>query len=235
MSRSAIGSALALFAIMFPVLGDAITPAEMQKQFPDTHHSLATLPQGVTHYEDRGDRRADAIVLVHGVSGPMLVWDRVVEDMVADKHRVLRYDLFGRGYSTRFDTDAQYNLNTYVVQLEDLLAERKVERPMTLVGSSFGAVISAEFTLRHPERVARLVLVGPAGFPIETPTLAKLRDVPLIGDLLFAIAGKGQILEQNRKYFADLAPPKVFWERFTAQLSIDGMQRRCEQRCDMRP
>lgn len=213
---------IAFVCLGFPTFGLALTLDEMAQQFPDTRHAFANLAHGTTHYEDRGDPQAGGVVLVHGVSGPLLVWDKVIGDMIADKQRVLRYDLFGRGYSARFDGEENYTLDTYVAQLEELLAERQVSKSITLVGSSFGAVISSEYALRHPERVQHLVLVGPAGFPIETPFLARLRDVPIVGDILFAVAGKSQIEQQNRKYFANLSPPEEFWDRFAAQLSVKG-------------
>jgi cardiolipin-specific phospholipase len=48
--------------------------------------------------------------------------------------------------------------------LEDWRARMGLER-MTLVGHSLGGYLSAAYALRHPERVAKLVLLSPAGVP----------------------------------------------------------------------
>jgi pimeloyl-ACP methyl ester carboxylesterase len=37
-----------------------------------------------------------------------------------------------------------------------------------------GSVISLEYVRNHPERIEKLALIGPAGFPLKAPPLAKL-------------------------------------------------------------
>ena len=56
------------------------------------------LSSGVTHYDIEGDEDGEVIVLVHGFSVPMFCWDPTFEMLVKEGYRVLRYDLFGRGY-----------------------------------------------------------------------------------------------------------------------------------------
>lgn len=173
-----------------------------------------------THFEDSGAKNAPVVVLIHGVSGPSTVWDETAPALVEAGFRVIRYDLYGRGRSDR-RVGARHDLDLYVAQLEDLLAQRGIDRPVALTGSSFGAIIAAEFALRRPGRVKSLLLIGPAGFPIEAPFLARLSDVPLLGDILFALFAERTILEQNRKYFVG-EPPQPFWSDFRRQLEIPG-------------
>jgi len=62
-----------------------------------------------------------------------------------------------------------------MAQLEPMLGEE----PWLLVGSSFGGLMAALWTLRHPERVSRLILLAPAlhrpdfvvSRPVAVPTL----------------------------------------------------------------
>jgi pimeloyl-ACP methyl ester carboxylesterase len=193
----------------------------LRDQFPDRFHGQLDSPLGAIHYESRGETGRPTVVLIHGVSGPMSVWDANVEALVTAGYRVIRYDLFGRGFSQRLDTEA-YGLPLYLEQLEVLLAGLGVQEPISLVGSSFGAIVATEYGLHHPERVRGLVLVGPAGFPLEIAGMARLRDVPLLGSALTRLFGRKAILDQNRKYFADLKPPEPFWAWFQAQLDVPG-------------
>jgi len=45
--------------------------------------------------------RGPAVALVHGFSVPYYVWDPTAPELARAGFRVLRYDLYGRGYSDR--------------------------------------------------------------------------------------------------------------------------------------
>jgi pimeloyl-ACP methyl ester carboxylesterase len=65
--------------------------------------------------------------------------------------------------------------------LTDLLAGLKVERA-SLVGISLGAWMALRYAIAHPERVARLVLLTPAGLVNPRASyLPRLLLVPLLG------------------------------------------------------
>jgi pimeloyl-ACP methyl ester carboxylesterase len=60
-----------------------------------------TLSRGITHYEMAGPDSARVVVLVHGFSVPSYIWDSTFAGLTGGGHRVLRYDLYGRGFSDR--------------------------------------------------------------------------------------------------------------------------------------
>src|ERR671915_536140 len=74
---------------------------------------------------------------------------------------VLLPDQLGHGLSAK--PFINYRIGTYVDFLDKFLDELKVERA-TLVGNSMGGWIAAAYTLKHPAKVERLVLVDAAGF-----------------------------------------------------------------------
>ena len=200
------------------------TAAELDEEFVakwgDKRHELVQLKFGQTHYELSGPPDGDLAVLVHGVSGPMTAWDKNINFLNENRVQTLRYDLYGRGFSDRLKTD--YALDLFVAQLRNLVDAITPDRKFYLVASSFGCVVAAEFANRFPTRVRGLVLIGPAGFPIEVPFLASLRDVPLLGDFLFWLAGESTIIEQNRKYFVDEGAWEQHKEYYTDQLRQPG-------------
>ena len=73
------------------------------------------LSGGITHYELKGKKKAKTIVLVHGNAVPYVTWDNTIGALVEAGFRVLRYDVFGHGFSDRPDLD-QYNRDLFPVQ-----------------------------------------------------------------------------------------------------------------------
>lgn len=181
------------------------------------------LRDGVTHFELTGPKDGPRVVLIHGVSGPMGVWDRATPALVKAGFRVLRYDQFGRGYSDRVDID--HDEEFYERQLGELLDAIGWQQPVTLIGSSMGALIATRFTNEHPTRVARVVLVGPAGFPIEGGATTAVLGVPGLGEYIMSAFGDEMLSEHHKKYFVDPERGRALQHAFEAQLEVIGTKR----------
>ena len=192
----------------------------MRDELTQDGHRFAKAGAGSIHYELAGPADGELVVLVHGVSGPLEVFDAIVEPLHRAGFRTLRYDHYGRGWSDRVEAD--YDLDLFVGGLEDLLAAIEHDGSVRLVGSSMGAIVSSEFALRHGERVAALALLGPAGFPIEATFLARFIRVPLVGDYLMKTFGDRSLAAHNRKYFVDPDPFDALQARFEEQLEVVG-------------
>lgn len=141
------------------------------------------LSRGTTHYEIAGPSSAGLVVLVHGFSVPYYIWDSTYAALTTAGYRVLRYDLFGRGYSDRPNVD--YDGALYDSQLGELLDSLRVTAPIDLVGLSFGGFVTAHYAAGHPRRVRSLTLVDPVS---ETRTLPTLLRLPLIGPWVWQVA-----------------------------------------------
>ncbi len=70
------------------------------------------LSQGMVHYELGGEPNRPLVVLVHGFSTPSYIWEPTFQALIQAGFQVLRFDLYGRGYSDRPDTD--YDLELFV-------------------------------------------------------------------------------------------------------------------------
>lgn len=132
-----------------------------------------------THYLERG--AGEPVVLIHGCNLDASTWIANL-DALAARFRVLAPDLWGQGYSTRGPLDWGYPL--FGEQILALLDALGIARA-SLVGHSMGAGTAAWLARRHPERVARLVLVDAAGIPEPLPLRAKIFRLPGIARLLF--------------------------------------------------
>jgi len=103
------------------------------------------------YYEVHGDGRP--VVFVHGAGGNHASWFRQTL-VFAESRRVVVYDQ--RGFGNSDDTEER-GRSAMVDDLAGLLDELGIERAV-LVAQSLGGGTCAGFTVRHPARVAGLVL-----------------------------------------------------------------------------
>lgn len=154
---------------------------EAKSQAP---YNYVELSHGAIHYELKGPEDGPVAVLVHGFSTPLFIYEQNVGALLEAGFRVLRFDHYGRGWSDRPKTE--YDADLYDRTLIELLDALQITQPVHLVGLSMGGIISAEFTVRHPERVKKLVLLVPAGLTLADQGLrGKLLRIPLIGDYIW--------------------------------------------------
>jgi len=142
------------------------------------------LTQGEVHYELRGTDTAGTVVLVHGFSIPGYIWDRNIDALIDAGYRVLRFDLYGRGYSARPDID--YDIDLFVEQLNELTSSLNISTPFHLVGFSMGGPITTRFSHRYADKVQSLSLLAPLVVTPERSDL-KLLSVPYLGEYLASV------------------------------------------------
>jgi pimeloyl-ACP methyl ester carboxylesterase len=115
-----------------------------------------------TRYERLG--RGDDVVLVHGLGLRREMWQWQAPAL-AERYRVLSYDLLGHGDS--LCPNAPYSMDGYVGQLKGLVDFLDV-RKFVLIGFSLGGMIAQAFTLAHPSRVCGLAVLHSAYDRSET-------------------------------------------------------------------
>jgi pimeloyl-ACP methyl ester carboxylesterase len=111
-----------------------------------------TVDSSRLYYEECGT--GPAVVLVHDGLMGAASWDLLWPTLCAQAH-VLRYDRRGVGRSSGPKLPF-----SHTADLEALMANRSLTAA-TVVGSSSGGALAIDFALEHPERVQRLVLLGP--------------------------------------------------------------------------
>ncbi|AYV55552.1 alpha/beta hydrolase [Leptospira kmetyi] len=192
-------SLLVVILVALPFLGDGESEqlnAEIRAKSPG---SFLETPDGFVHYEWEGPENGQPVVLVQGFSNPIFIYEPLSKRLQEEGYRVLRFDLFGRGLSDRPDTT--YNPDLFDRQLSNLLNSLNIQKKIYLIGTSMGGVIVTNFTLKHPERVQKLVLIAPAGFPMDIPWIGRMTRLPLIGEYLTKSFGDRILLKGVQKNF----------------------------------
>jgi pimeloyl-ACP methyl ester carboxylesterase len=116
------------------------------------------------HYLERGDPRAQAVVVLHGIMGHCREWD-VLTDALATRFRSVAVDQRGHGQSDWTDT---YTVAAFAGDVVALIEQLGLA-PAHVVGHSLGAMAAMVAAASRPELVDRVVLidVGPESLSTE--------------------------------------------------------------------
>lgn len=96
-----------------------------------------------------------AVILVHGLGLTRAMWQQQVPAL-ADRYRVVTYDLFGHGESP--PPPQPPSLSLFSDQLHRLMGELALEK-VALAGFSLGGMIVRRFALDHPDALWALAIL----------------------------------------------------------------------------
>lgn len=185
--------------------------------------SFVRLREGVVHYQWGGPVSGQVVVLVHGFSTPLFVWEPTFKRLVASGFRVLRLDLFGRGYSDRPDTT--YDLSLYRRQILGLLEALEVKGPVSLVGLSMGGAVVSDIASRYPEKIRSLALIAPAGVPTQNNRLMGVAKWPFVGEWLMRILSVNVVVRGASRSYSTRTPSEAFYRGLREQMVYRGYRR----------
>ncbi len=106
------------------------------------------------HYVQWGEQ-GKPIVCIHGLTANAFCFQSYADELATD-HRVIAYDLRGRGDSDKLEEG--YSIPIHAADLSALIEELELERPI-LIGHSLGALIGLYFAAHYPDKLSKLVLV----------------------------------------------------------------------------
>lgn len=109
------------------------------------------------YYELHGDAPGLPLLLIAGLGGASQGWLALQVPEFAPRHRCVLFDHRGVGESQ--DPGSAFTTADLADDAAALLAALGIERAHVL-GAFMGGMVAQELALRHPARVARLVLVG---------------------------------------------------------------------------
>jgi pimeloyl-ACP methyl ester carboxylesterase len=189
----------------------------------DATGKFIELENGFVHYQLEGPDDGEVVVLVHGFSVPFYIWDPTFEMLLEKGYRVLRYDLFGRGYSDR--PNKKNDKSLFDDQLSQLLEKIAITLPINLFGLSMGGAVAGYYTAQHSEKVKRLILVDPVGVKSPLSTLAKVVHLPLVGEIGMMLLSDKTVEKSIAADFFKAEYVAEFVERYRVQMKYKGFRR----------
>ena len=138
-----------------------ITPSLSRAELSEYAYDTLTLPDGMrVNYRTQGAEDAPVIVMAHGGSDSLGVWDRLAEELQGD-YRIVRFDLPGHGLTDGLPPK-EYSSVRLGEFIHDFVETAGLD-DFVLVGHSFGGEGSLHYAVRRPEKIRALVLVASGG------------------------------------------------------------------------
>jgi pimeloyl-ACP methyl ester carboxylesterase len=112
------------------------------------------------------------MVLIHGVAGSHMVWDRMAPYLEGN-FTLVRMDLLGYGHSPK--PRVVHSPQRHVTAIRRTLAHHKVGPRVALVGLSMGSNLMLEYAVRWPNEVEAMIGIGFPFYPTEAAARIGLR------------------------------------------------------------
>ncbi len=202
----ALTALLALFVVAFVAMNWAPDRpvSELADRWAGPPSEFLEIAGLSVHLRDEGRRDEPApLVLLHGTSASLHTWDGWVEALAGER-RVVRVDLPGFGL-TGPAPDGDYRIERYVGFVTSLLDALGIER-CVLAGNSFGGWIAWETAVAAPDRVAALILVDSAGYPLESQSVPigfRIARIPLLNRLMEVTLPRSVVESSLRNTYGD--------------------------------
>lgn len=125
----------------------------MQNHFIETNN--ITL-----HYlEFQAEADKPTIIMIHGITANAHAFDGVIHSGLFSNYHIICPDLRGRGLSSK--PAFSYTLKDHAMDILGLLDHLGIEEA-TIVGHSYGGLLSAYLSTHYPQRVKRIVFLDAA-------------------------------------------------------------------------
>jgi pimeloyl-ACP methyl ester carboxylesterase len=175
--------------------------AERARAWPVASETmLIDTPSGRTLVRASGRVSDPPLVLLPGTRGTSLMWIPNIAAL-SERHRTYALDtVIDVGLSVpRRET---WNPEDLVVWLDEVFKVLAPDRPIDLVGMSYGGWLASLYALRFPERVRRVVLLAPGGTVLRF-SFAFFARVIMILALRWPGSADGTLLRTLRWVFQD--------------------------------
>ena len=201
-----------LFAIIFFFSGYLFVTPDLpldyiKNKYAGPQSKFMALNGMQIHYRDEGN--GDVILLIHGTGSSLHTWDKWVQILIKS-YRVIRLDLPAYGLTGK-DPKKRYSSKNYVDLVNDFMTQLEINK-FHMAGNSLGGLVSWLYASYHPDKVNKLILIDPSGFPSKKiPMVINMAKTPVVKTLIRYITPKSFIKKNLEEvYFNnDLITTKI--------------------------
>ena len=157
------------------------------------------------------------LVLIHGFASNSKIWEakHIARTIALESNRqVLIYDNYGRGLSDAVFPNTE---SLFSGQLAELLIALYGESYLNsdasnnvgvdIMGISMGGSIATSFAYRYPQLIRKVILIAPAGLPVNITLATRISSTPFLGDWLTYFFGPMMLKKHIKKGYFDQTDP----------------------------
>jgi 3-oxoadipate enol-lactonase len=100
----------------------------------------------------------NTLIFLHGWGHNHTVWKKEIEFFNKKKYDTLALDLRGHGKSGKPKKLANYSMNNFAKDIDEIIKKEKIENPV-LIGHSLGGMIILKFMELFPKKAKAIVLI----------------------------------------------------------------------------
>jgi pimeloyl-ACP methyl ester carboxylesterase len=176
--------------------------SELKQKYTNSESEFVEIDGMQVHYRDEGNT-LDSIplVLIHGTGASLHTWEGWVKSLKAN-HRIITFDLPAYGL-TGPNSTGDYSQDYYVSFVDKLLTKLSVKKCI-LGGNSLGGGVTWAYTLAHPARVKKMILVDAGGFPMtpkSVPIAFQMARLPVLSNLFKYVTPRAVIEKSLRNVY----------------------------------
>jgi pimeloyl-ACP methyl ester carboxylesterase len=125
------------------------------------------------------------VVLLHGIVSQSYSWRNIMPALAQQGTRAIAPDWIGYGFSSKPEKkDFAYTPFAFISALEGFIKALELER-FSLVVQGFLGSVGLQYALRHPEKIANLVILNtPISSTAKIPWKIKQMGLPLAGEMM---------------------------------------------------
>ena len=174
---------------------------KIQDQYVDEVSQFIEIDKLRVHYKDEG--YGEAILLLHDSVTSLHIWDEWAK-LLTPHFRVIRLDLPGFGITGAVNQKA-FNIDTYIYFLKKFTTRLGLGLEDFFIGGvSLGGHIAWQYTLLHPHKIKKLILINSLGYPEQVGPFTFKMGKNWFGQLVLqSWSSKGFIERNLRKDFGD--------------------------------
>ena len=175
---------------------------ELKQKYANSESEFVEIDGMPVHYRDEGNT-SDSIplVLIHGTGASLHTWEEWVKAL-KENHRIITFDLPAYGLTGPNPT-GDYSQDYYVGFVDKLLTRLSVNKCI-LGGNSLGGGITWAYSLEHPERVQKMILVDAGGYPMTSksvPIAFQLARIPILNSIFQYVTPRSVIEKSIRNVY----------------------------------